>query len=403
MLYCGRRLVGFVMNHMPGGDNILLHRYIIGVHFAGMLLAGIGAVWAVKLLVRVGRGLLRFRTGEVIAVALVCVFAIAVFYPVLQNRKHYADSDRYFIDRQVAADETYGRDVIDLIDIAKSQADGRVYAGASNNWGALTKVEQVPLYQIPAQVDADSLGFYLRVNSLSALVEPYFNEADAAQYDLFNVKYVLLPNPRRPAVPATLIATRGAYSLYEVNTSGYLEVVDTTEPIFANNEDIAAVATPYLSSPAPAEYRHPLIAFDGKTTATPSMSSSAPYVGPPGAVNFTSTSLDTGRFSGAVHANRDAWVMLKESYSPRWTATVDGKPVKPAMVAPSFVAVPVTAGDHFVVFKYKPTSRYPLYFAIGLVTLLALIFGPIVWRRSRRRDDDTEPSPGAPETAEAVT
>jgi hypothetical protein len=63
----------------------------------------------------------------------------------------------------------------------------------------------------------------------------------------------------------------------------------------------------------------------------------------------------------------------------------------------------VTAGDHFVVFTYKPISHYPLYFAIGLLTLLALIFGPVVWRRYRRRDQAAEPATEAEDAAEAVT
>ena len=57
-----------------------------------------------------------------------------------------------------------------------SANDGRIYAGASNNWGTTTKVDQVPIYQLPVQQDADSLGFYLRTDSLSTDIEPYFNE-----------------------------------------------------------------------------------------------------------------------------------------------------------------------------------------------------------------------------------
>ena len=48
----------------------------------------------------------------------------------------------------------------------------------------------------------------------------------------------------------------------------------------------------------------------------------------PGSVDRTDATLDDGRFTGRIHATRPAWVMLKESYSPRWTATVDGEPVQ---------------------------------------------------------------------------
>ena len=146
-----------------------------------------------------------------------------------------------------------------------------------NNWGYYAKIGQVQLYELPAQQDADSFGFLLRTDSLSADIEAYFNESDPAQYDLFNVKYILLPPNRQPGVQATLIRQIDGYSLWQVATSGYLEVVDTTEPVAANRTDMALVFRPYLSSGAVAEFRHPLVAFDGKSTPTPSSSVTAPY------------------------------------------------------------------------------------------------------------------------------
>ena len=76
--------------------------------------------------------------------------------------------------------------------------------------------------------------------------------------------------------------------------------------------------------------------------------------------------------------------MLKASYFPRWTATVDGEPTTPRMLAPGFVGVPVPAGSHLVVFKFRSSTSYPAYFVIGALTLVALIVGPRVLRRRRR-------------------
>jgi hypothetical protein len=397
-MYSGRHVVGPVMDHLPGGTQILLHRYIMGVHFAGMLLAGIGSVWLAQSVFHAGRYVARFRFGRLAAAGLVVVLAVVALYPVLVDRKRYADSNRFFVNGQVAADNDYGKDALALIDYAKELGNGRIYAGSSSNWGAYTKVYQVPLYQLPAQQDADSLGFFLRTDSLSSNVETYFNDADPAQYDLFDVRYILLPNAQKPSVPATLLRTQGAFSLYEVNTSGYLEVVDTTEPIYADKTDMSLVMQPYISSPAVAQLRHPLVAYDGKPTQTPSTTSSAPYVGPPGSITWNDVSLQSGRFTAGVHADRDAWVMLKESYAPRWTATVDGQPVKTSMVAPSYVGVPVPAGDHVVVFTYRPYRWYPELLVFGFLVLLGLVFLPLVWRRYRRRRAPEAAEPPDPET-----
>ena len=60
-------------------------------------------------------------------------------------------------------------------------------------------------------------------------------------------------------------------------------------------------------------------------------------------------------------------------------------PVKTAMVAPSFVAVPVPAGTHQIVFQYHSESSYPALFALGALTLLGLAFGPKLWPVVKRR------------------
>jgi hypothetical protein len=390
LMYSGHRVVGPVLDRLPGGSDLLLHRYIIGVHFAGMLLAGIGSVWAFRTVVTGARFVIRLPGRTLIAGAIACALAVVVMWPVLVNRDHYANNDRYYISAQVAADQTDGAAVNSLIDIAKQRGGGRVYAGLPNNWGGPTKVGQVDVLYMPLQQDADSLGFTLRTDSLSQDIESYFNDTNPAQYDLFDVKYELDPPGRQPSVPATKIADNSGYTLWAIaGVSGYLEVVDTTEPVYANRNDMAAVFTQplggYLASPAVAQLRHPIVAFDGHTTAKPSSSVSAPYTGPPGRVDTSSDDLDNGRFAGRVTAARASWVMLKESYAPHWRATVDGKPVKTAMLAPSFIGVPVPPGTHDVVFQYHSDTKYPEYVAVGLLTLLGLAFGPSIWRRYRAR------------------
>jgi uncharacterized membrane protein YfhO len=92
-------------------------------------------------------------------------------------------------------------------------------------------------------------------------------------------------------------------------------------------------------------------------------------------------------------------VLLKATYDPRWSATVDGVDVATAMVAPSFVGVPIPAGRHSIVFEYQPYPYYWLLIAIGLLTQLALVVG---WRRSRRRKPGVEPRSERPSIPAAV-
>ena len=79
-----------------------------------------------------------------------------------------------------------------------------------------------------------------------------------------------------------------------------------------------------------------------------------------------------------------AVVLLKASYDPRWTVTVDGLPGKPTMMAPSLVGVEVPAGRHEVRFRYKPYGHYPLLIVVGVLTLVALALVPRRAALSRR-------------------
>jgi uncharacterized membrane protein YfhO len=69
-------------------------------------------------------------------------------------------------------------------------------------------------------------------------------------------------------------------------------------------------------------------------------------------------------------------VLLKATYDPRWTVTVDGLPAETVMMAPSLVGVSVPAGRHVVSFKYVPYQHYTLLLAIGALTLLGLVLYP---------------------------
>ena len=78
-------------------------------------------------------------------------------------------------------------------------------------------------------------------------------------------------------------------------------------------------------------------------------------------------------------------MLLKASFDPGWTATVDGVPVADQMVAPALVGVAVGPGTHRVVFTYHGYGSYAALFAVAVATLVALGVGPAVWRRRRRR------------------
>jgi outer membrane receptor protein involved in Fe transport len=56
--------------------------------------------------------------------------------------------------------------------------------------------------------------------------------------------------------------------------------------------------------------------------------------------------------------------------------------------------VPVPAGTHLVVFKYRPRSSYPALFALGAFVLVAIALGPLLWRRWSNRRKSRPSIPG---------
>jgi uncharacterized membrane protein YfhO len=78
---------------------------------------------------------------------------------------------------------------------------------------------------------------------------------------------------------------------------------------------------------------------------------------------------------------RTSVVLLKVTYDPGWTVTVDGRPTPTEMIAPAFVGVRVGPGRHVVVFSYQGFSYYPELFVLALLALLALGCGPWLWAR----------------------
>jgi hypothetical protein len=383
VLFCGRQPFGFILNLLPGNGDLYLSRYMMGIQLAGDLLAGIGLVWVGESAVRLA-GTWRPRVRRVPLVAGLMAAAVLITLPAWVNRAAYAASDFTNVALQVDSDQTDGAALDVLINDIKARGGGRTYAGLPGNWGQQYAIGQVPVYAYLADKDVDEFGFTMRTPSLTADNEAYFNQADPAQYQLYNIRYLLMPVGMTSPVPATLLASSGRHRLYQVTTSGYLEVVDTSGIVEANRGDMAAQTQPFLRSAAFQQGELATIAFNGGVAAAPTL----PVGATPNAAAGTSTDVvdeaQDGFFAGTVTATRTAAVILKVTYDPLWHATVDGIPAAPYMVVPGFVGVTVGPGQHSVVFQYVPYSHYGALLGIGAVTLLILGLGPWLWRRRLR-------------------
>ncbi len=259
---------------------------------------------------------------------------------------------------------------------AAALGGGRIYAGSPATTGEQVAIGSVPAYVYLLDDDVDAVGFGLRTLSLSSDVEVRFNDRNAAQYNLFNVRYVILPADRTPNVPATQIQAAGRWRLWQVATSGYLQVVDTTPALVADRTNIGQHTALFLESPQLGQGLVPVVAFGGSHAATPTDPLGTVEARPAGTVDVQYDLPDDGEFGGVVTASRPAIVMLKATYDPRWKVTVDGKTAKTQMLAPSFVGVGVSAGRHTIAFRYVPYPYYWELLTLGALALIALALGP---------------------------
>lgn len=382
LLFCGRDTIGFAIDVLPGGKDLLLHRFIIPVHLGGLLLAGIGASWLTRQAYsRITAW--RPRWSHLAVGAGLLVAGLVILFPVWRERATFNAQGAGWINVQRQSDAVSGRDFTALAHRAAELGGGRVFAGSAAA-GSQDAVGYVRGYAYLLDADVDAVGFTLRTLSLSDDIETRFDSTNPAHYDLYNVRYTILPAGTEPPVEATLVETRGSWSLWQVPTRGYLEVVDTTPAIIADRTNIGQRVEDFLFSDAPERRKIPVIAFAGDAAAAPTEGIGAtPSAGSPGSVPLQFEQPDNGVFGGTVDLDRPAVVMLKATYHPRWTVTVDGEPAQTQLIAPSFVGVAVPAGEHTVEFTYEPYPHYWLLFLVGFLTLVGLAVGPRWWRRRR--------------------
>jgi hypothetical protein len=221
---------------------------------------------------------------------------------------------------------------------------------------------------------------------MSTDVEVLFNPADPTLFDLFAIKYLILPNGEDSVVPATRVATIGLHTLYRVETSGYLGVVDVLSPITADRTNLAERVEPFMNSELVSQGRFPAIDFAGGPPPAPvTLPATGGEVAPPGTVESESAVIEDGIVVGEVNMDRAGMVLLKASFDLRWTVEIDGQQVRPQMIAPSFVGRVIPAGHHSIVFRYHPFPRYDVLLALGALVFMALHWGGAVARGVRSR------------------
>jgi hypothetical protein len=212
--------------------------------------------------------------------------------------------------------------------------------------------------------------------SLNSDLQILFDENRWELYNLYNVRYVVAPEGRIFPDFVRPLQQFGRHRLYQVETTGYFDLVGSGLKFAGGRTDFYPAATAWLASELPRTKQHPTMllgrpAIKDERSFTGKVESSAG----PSRGTVLSEGIGSNFFTANVTVERDSLLMLKATYHPNWRATVDGIKTDTVMLMPSFVGVQLPPGDHEVRIEYQPRRLRAILIGLGLLALLLIAIG----------------------------
>jgi len=406
LLYFGRHTWGSLMDLIPMGSALHLHRFVTMVHFFGAIMAGI--------MLSVLYQKVRLKFGQIAALGLI----ILLICPVFWDRFLFLQLNTKWLHANAVAYRKEGPALRSILDQIKRSQPGRTYPGRRANWGGQFKVGDTSVMYFFGPEEMPTLSYLPFTWSLASDFSENFNEYDQAQYNLFNIRYFLAGEGKD--IPSFLreIKRAGRFRLYKADTTGYFDLVETPIAMYADKNSIWNLMVLWMRSPMVSKKQYVTIYFDREyhkgyqdymilkdrwdfwradplkirsinisdPTGTPVNVFSAPDIlqstrypqVSPGIV--LSENPGKNVFAGKVKAEKDCLLLFKMTYHPGWHAYIDGKEKEKVILSPGFIGVKIDKGTHSVKFVYRAQWwKMPLLF-IGLLSLAALF----LWERKRK-------------------
>ncbi len=375
VLYSGRPLLGPIADLLPLGKSLLYHRFIGGVDLFAIVLVGIGA-GALWRLARTETAGWRFAAAALVIALL--------FAPAFVERSGFYGYNTTWLLQTQAAIARDG-DAAAVLAELRRQPPGRAYAGLRSNWGQSLgfglPFNSVHLYNMLAFDGRDAVAPPYRDASLNSDLLWDFNDQNLAQYALFNVDYVIAPPTVRLPTQLAPLLTTPTLTLYAAPGGGYVEYAGVSaRQRFASEDELFPRMRGWLNSDAPA--RRDFMRLDYPARGPAPADGWAPTSRCPNDGTVAFQNVHPARIETLVECRAASTLVFKVTYNPNWIVTVDEKPVPSYMVTPSYVAVDLPAGRHFVIAEYRSAPIKAPLLALGGLTLLAMA-GATLWPRRR--------------------
>ncbi len=397
LLFFGRSTWGSAMDLLPLSQDVYMHRFIGGVHLGGILLAAVAL--AVPWRWVVSRGNTLYIVGAL-------VLTVLIVSPLYVERKTYL-SDKAVETRENQRElNSEQEDLDEIIETLKELPPGRVYAGMTSpsptpeggdRWGEQYQIGSVTVANLLLAAGLDVLSTNLHDYSLSAVVEDFFDDSRPEQYNLFNIKYVVLPENSQVPNFFKPIKSIGRHQLYQVETTGYFDLVGSGLLFAGGKTAFHSAAYSWLTSGLPEAKLHPQVSIDGspkhldprkrpstvnwipQKPATQSLESLIDldsYVAmahaSPSRGSIVSEDVGTNHYSAVVSVERESILMLKTTYHPNWRIAVDGAEAESLMLMSGFMGVQLPPGEHEVRMEYRSRDLRKVLLALGFLSLVSI-------------------------------
>jgi len=361
---------------VPGHADIFFRRFLMGVQLAGILLAGFGiflggsrlASLALRSADRLAADAGQRRLFAGFAAFSTVLIAALVVFPGWNQLRTYDAQNAAQIGFQRRAETAAEQQLDPLLSYVKAKGDGRLYAGLPTNWGSSFTIGYVPVFKYAESMDVDEVGYTLRTASLMSQPETTFDDTNLGDYELFGVRYVLLPPSVHPQAWMRRVASSGPYRLFVVPLAHYMESVQIDGTVALGRSDVGPRTVGLLRSNLLAMHLDLQVAWDGAPVGGVRPVGS----GTVGHLSRIDTDLVRGRASALVSSPTGTTVLLAASFDPGWKVTVDGRPSPTVELAPAVVGVTVGPGTHAVVFHYQGFTGAVPWFVVSALGVLMI-------------------------------
>ncbi len=425
-LYWGRASWGSLINLLPLAESTHLHRFINGLHLAGIFLAGIGLYWILERVFKLTRFVLthlfsRLKSPWTPILGLIFVVGTAgiLLYPIYTERLSYLRDNAGLIK---SANQAFDQDYPDFAKTVAflkkedPQDQGRIWVGRPGNWGNDFNVGPTHAFMQMSLADINVSGFLPETWSPNGDVEQFFSEARYDHYQTFALNYIVAPPDRQVPSFAQKLAQFGKFVVYRIPDISNFEIGTVPFQITATTSTDFSTLRLWLESAWPSFHVHPAVSLTNKPIANlsfrfptmavlnldnyqvgaqnlpqslfahnpfglpPTQSLGQEYATPSGSIQSESHRFD--QYSAIISVpnsqleNEPTYAILKATFQPSWHVLLDNQPAQIVPVAPVFMAVRLppcpdneTSCHHTLEFRYNTSS---LKLSLTLISLLSL-------------------------------